>query len=236
MSSSSQAVAGAMDTQIMAQEVAARNIANVVTPGFKRNIAMVESMANAQGGNATHNPVVTGIGLDMSQGALQATSNPLDLAIQGEGFFAVQTKQGVLYTRNGTFKLNGDNVLVTQDGSPVLGESGEIQIPAGQAKVTVSSDGQVMAGTATIGKLKIVAFDKPTLLQQVGNSTYAGNAAQPRAAAAFSIQQGYVEGSNVEPVSEMVRMMSTFRDYQACARSLRSIEDSASSLYSWARS
>ena len=106
MSSSTQAVAGAMDTQIMAQEVAARNIANVVTPGFKRNIALVESIAEAQGGSGANNPTVTGIGLDMSQGPLQSTSGDLDVAIQGEGFFAVQTPQGVLYTRNGTFQLN----------------------------------------------------------------------------------------------------------------------------------
>ena len=236
MSSSTQAVAGAMDMQIMAQDVAARNIANVVTPGFKRNIALVEAIAGAQGGGDQNSPVVTGVGLDMSQGPLQSTSNDLDVAVQGEGFFAVQTPRGVLYTRNGTFRLNENGVLVTQDGAAVQGESGEIQIPPHAGKVTIGSDGQVIAGTGAVGKLKVVAFDKPGMLQQAGGSTYAGDAAQPRAARAYAVHQGFVEGSNVEAVSEMVRMMSTFRDYQACARSLRSIEDSATSLYSWARS
>jgi flagellar basal-body rod protein FlgG len=102
--------------------------------------------------------------------------------------------------------------------------------------VAINTNGEVNAGGTSAGKLKIVAFNKPAMLRQAGSSTYAGDAAEPRPAAAFSVHQGYVEASNVDPVSELVRMMSTFRDYQACARSLRSIEDSANSLYSWARS
>jgi flagellar basal-body rod protein FlgF len=237
MSSSSQAISGAMDTLVMAQDVSARNIANVVTPGFKRNIALVESMnKGGGGGSSTGMPTVTGIGLDLSQGSLQPTGNNLDFGLQGDGFFSVQTPDGVLYTRNGTFRLNENRVLVTQDGHPVLGESGEIQIPESAARVTVSSDGQLHSDTATIGKLKIVAFDKPGLLRQAGNSTYIGDAAGPKDATACSVQQGCLEASNVDPMTEMVQMMATFRDYQASARSLHSIEDSASKLYAWARS
>ena len=236
MSTSSQAIAGAMDTQIMAQDVAARNIANVVTPGFKRNIALVEAMNKGSGGSNVSMPTVTGVGLDLSQGPLQPTGRDMDFGIQGEGFFSIETPDGTLYTRNGTFRLNENGVLVTQDGNPVLGESGQVQIPAGTTKLTVGSDGQLHTDSTTIGKLKIVAFDKPALLQQAGNSNYAGDAASPKAAADFSVHQGCLEASNVDPMTELVQMMATFRDYQACARSLHSIEDSANKLYAWARS
>jgi flagellar basal-body rod protein FlgF len=236
MSTSSQAIAGAMDTQIMEQEVSARNIANVVTPGFKRNIALVESMDKGNGDSSVSTPTITGIGLDLSQGPLQPTGNDLNLGLQGEGFFSIETPDGTLYTRNGTFRLNENGVLVTQDGNPVLGESGQIQVPAGTIKLTVGTDGQLHTDSTTIGKLKLVAFDKPGMLQQAGNSNYVGDAASPKAAANCSVHQGCLEASNVDPMTELVQMMATFRDYQACARSLRSIEDSASNLYSWARS
>ena len=179
---------------------------------------------------------MTGVGLDLSQGPLQQTGNNLDLGLQGDGFFSIQTKDGVLYTRNGSFRLNENRVLVTQDGNPVLGDSGEIQIPESAGRVTVSSDGQIHTDTATIGKLKIVAFDKPGLIRQAGNSAYAGDAAGPKDATACSVHQGSLEASNVDPMTEMVQMMANFRDYQASARSMHSIEDSANKLYAWARS
>jgi flagellar basal-body rod protein FlgF len=236
MSTSSQAIAGAMDAQILAQDVAARNIANIVTPGFKRNIALVEAMNKGTGPSGISTPTVTGIGLDLSQGPLQPTGSDLDLGIQGEGFFSIETPEGTLYTRNGAFRLNENGLLVTQDGNPVLGESGQIQVPAGTTKLTVGSDGQLHTDSTTIGKLRIVAFDKPGMLRQAGNSNYVGDAASPRPAADYSVHQGRLEASNVEPMTELVQMMSTFRDYQACARSLHSIEDSATKLYAWARS
>ena len=236
MSSSTQAIAGAMETQVMAQDVSARNIANVLTPGFKRNIALVEAMDKGGGKSGAATPTVTGIGLDLSQGPLQPTGKDMDFGLQGEGFFAVETPDGTLYTRNGTFRLNENGVLVTQDGNPVLGENGQIQIPAGTTKLTVGSDGQLHTDTQTIGKLKLVTFDKPGMLQQAGNSNYVGDAAGPKQAADCAVHQGCLEASNVDPMTELVQMMSTFRDYQACARSLHSIEDSANKLYAWARS
>jgi flagellar basal-body rod protein FlgF len=236
MSGPSQAIAGAMETQIMAQDVSARNIANVLTPGFKRNIALVEAMDKGSGKSAVTTPTVTGVTLDLSQGPLQPTGNDMDLGLRGEGFFSIETPDGTLYTRNGAFRLNENGVLVTQGGNPVLGESGQIQIPAGTTKLTVGSDGQLQTDSTTVGKLKIVTFDKPGMLQQAGDSNYIGDAAGPKAAAACSVHQGCLEASNVDPMTELVQMMATFRDYQACARSLHSIEDSANKLYAWARS
>ena len=125
----------------------------------------------------------------------------MDFGLQGEGFFAVETPNGTLYTRNGTFRLNENGVLVTQDGNPVLGETGQIQIPAGTTKLTVGSDGQLHTDSATIGKLKLVTFDKPGLLQQAGNSNYAGDAAGPKQAADCSVHQGCLEASNVDPMT-----------------------------------
>lgn len=235
MSTSTDAVAGAMASQVMQQELCARNIANISTPGFRRNIAIVESQAQSgASSNSAGLPSVTAARLDLSQGMLQPTHNDLDLAIQGEGFFTVSTEKGLRYTRNGSFRLDENRRLVTQDGDAVMGADGEIQLPEG-ASVTVGSQGEVKVDNAPVARLSIVGFDRPELLRETGSVQLEGASAGPRDARGFTIAQGSIEGSNVSPVAELVRMMSNFRDYEACARSLKSIEESASRLYAWAR-
>jgi len=225
-------VAGAMSAHILAQEITARNLANVATPGFKRNVAVFEA---ASPGEEETTPTLSGVRVDFSPSALLPTGGALDFAIEGEGFFTVATEGGLRYTRNGQFRLDENRVLVTQDGSPVLGENGEMQIPDDAGLITVSRDGELRAGDAVIGRFQITAFERPELLQQTGHCEFMdAGSANPAPAAAYAVHQGFLESSNVQPVVELVRMIASLRDYEACARSLRSIEDSASKLYAWA--
>lgn len=232
MSTSSEGVAGAMQASVITQEIVARNLANVNTPGFKRNIAMIESSESEDGGT----PSVTSSGVDFSQGIMQRTANDLDCAIHGEGFFTISGNDGLRYTRNGSFRLNENRILVTQDGKPVLGEGGEIQVPGEEGQVVISRSGEIRAGDQIIGSLRITAFERPQMLRQAGSSEFIDEGGEPRPAQTFNVQQGFIEGSNVNPVGELVRMMASYRNHESCARSLRALEDAASRLYSWARS
>jgi flagellar basal body rod protein FlgG len=232
MSFSTETVAGAMQAYVTGQEICSRNLANVNTPGFKRNIAMVEAAESDGGGT----PSVTSSGIDLSEGADQATSGELDFAIHGEGFFTLSGEDGLRFTRNGSFRLNENRILVTQQGKPVLGEGGEIQIPVDSGPVVVGRSGDIRAGDQVIGRLRITAFDQPQMLRQAGSSEFKDEGGAPREARTFAVHQGFIESSNVNPIGELVRMMTAYRNYESCSRSLRALEDAAARLYSWARS
>jgi len=234
MDVATQTVASAMEAYVKAQEITARNVANVATPGFKRNIAMFENVVNESDGAEV--PTITQVRLDLSQGPLMPTYNSLDLALKGEGFFTIQSPDGLSYTRNGSLRLDENRILVTQQGHPVLGESGEIQIPEGADQILVGSSGAVSFGDLMVGKLRITTFQEPGMLRQKGSGEFNGDQAGAQVALVADVQQGYLEASNVKPVAELVRMMSTLRDYEGSARSLKAIEDSAAKLYAWARS
>src|SRR5438132_1410204 len=139
---------------------------------------LVASSATRQGGwNRLVNEfaVLDGARLDMAQGNLEHTGNPLDLALEGPGFFAVQTKAGTLYTRNGTFRISASRQLVTSAGDPVLGDSGPINLPGGD--ISISPDGTISVGGGVAGKLRVVSFDAKTQLIAAGGSYYSAPAA-----------------------------------------------------------
>ena len=232
MSGTTQAVSGAMNAHIQLQEIAARNVANVDTPGFKRNIALMQ----AEAGQEQTQPTIEQVEVDFSQGPLRPTNNQLDLAIRGDGFFTIGTPQGLRYTRNGQFCLNENRVLVTQNGSPVLSDNGEIRLPDTAETIRVSESGEVRVGDSMLGRLQITAFDNLQMLRQAGSGEFIDEgAAGPRPAVNARVEQGFFEASNVRPIEEMVRMLASLRDFEASARSLRSIEDTAGKLYAWAR-
>jgi flagellar basal-body rod protein FlgG len=233
MAFSTEAVSAAMTVHVQIQETAARNLANAMTPGFKRNVAMVESgMKSSERGS----PSGGAMRVDFSAGPVLHTGNTLDLALSGEGFFTLNGPKGTLYTRAGSFRLDHNRMLTTQEGYPLIADGGEIQVPEGAGPLAISNKGDVRAGEVVLGRLKITAFDRPAKLTQAGGACFKDLGAAPREAAGYSVRQGFIESSNVDAMSELVRMMSTMRDYEACARSLKSIEESAGRLYSWAQS
>ncbi|RZI38817.1 flagellar biosynthesis protein FlgF, partial [Herbaspirillum sp. HC18] len=140
------------------------------------------------------------------------TNSPLDMAINGNAYFAVQANGGEFYTRDGKFSLNSTGQLVTADGNLVLGNAGPITFQPTDHDINVAPDGTVtvLEGTARTdsirGKIRMVSFDDPTKLTKLGANLYAAGGANPQAETKSTLQQGYVEKSNVNAVGEMTRM------------------------------
>jgi len=220
-------------------DVVANNMANVNTTGFKADRTLFEEYLNS--GAHEDNFLRPdrrvsfvqdrGTFRDLRQGALEATSNPLDIAIDGDGFLVVQTAAGERYTRDGKLHLNDKGQIVTGSGDAVLGTSGPIVLQQTDHDLTIAVDGTVtvlegLSRTDAIrGKIRIVNFADPQkLLKQGGNLFSAeGVAAVPDTKSA--IQQRYIEKSNVNAVSEMSRLMEITRNYQQIANLLQQQSD-----------
>ena len=218
-------------------DVVANNIANLDTTGYKADGSLFEeylgSAARAGAGNARVSFVLDrGIWHDMSQGPIQRTGNPLDVAIDGNAFLVVQTPRGERYTRNGAMQINASGQLVTADGNPVLGESGPITFQSTDNQVAISRDGtiSVREGNSKVdsqrGKIRLVSFENAQQLQKDGSSTFnvTGNA-QPQPAVNAGLAQGSIEKSNVRGVVEMSRMIEITRSYTQIANMLQQQSD-----------
>jgi flagellar basal-body rod protein FlgF/flagellar basal-body rod protein FlgG len=204
----------------------ANNLANVNTSGFKSERNQFSSvLANASVTGASplnlavnNYGVLGGTRLDLSEGSLQKTGNDLDFAIDGSGFFVVQTAAGRMYTRNGTFQVAANGQLVTPEGDPVLGEKGTINVSGG--KVHVGPDGTLSVDGAVAGRLKIVDFPATTQITSIGKTYYSAPANSEIEASKSSIQQGVIEASNVNPVSSAVELINVQRQAEMMERAL----------------
>lgn len=194
----------------------ANNVANVNTTGFKAEHLYYAMKGKAAQENARIDLGPTATKIDFAQGTLIRTGNIFDLAIEREGFFTIQTKNGVAYTRNGSFMLNNNGELVTTSGDYVMGESGKIVI-SGES-VAVDADGSIQVDGSVVGKLKITAFSNPGDISRSATGQYVdGGKAEAKKADNYKIASGYLEQSNVNSVKEMVDMIDiqrTFETYQ----------------------
>jgi flagellar basal-body rod protein FlgF/flagellar basal-body rod protein FlgG len=161
--------------------------------------------------------VIGGTYMDTGPGHVEKTGNPLDFSLEGPGFFAVQTKGGVRYTRNGSFRVDTNGTLLTGEGDPVLGDQGAIKLPSGP--VSVSEDGTISSAGAVVAKLQLADID-PRTLAALGNSYFQAppGAAQP--ATSTRVRQGMLEGSNVEPVTAAVDLLNVQRHADLLERTL----------------
>jgi flagellar basal-body rod protein FlgF/flagellar basal-body rod protein FlgG len=146
------------------------------------------------------------------------TGGDLDFAVQGSGFFAVQTASGQVFTRNGNFHISSQGKLVTSQGDPVLGDDGPISIVG--APVSVSPDGTISVNGAVAGKLKVVDFPAGTSLESLGQTYYSAPPQSAQPATQASIQQGVLESSNVNPVSSAVELVTVQRYAELMQRAL----------------
>ncbi len=154
---------------------------------------------------------------DYSQGALRNTNRPLDIAMSGPGFLEVQTPSGLRYTRAGRLHQNQAGMLITAEGHLVLGEGGAIQLPVGE--VTVGEGGEILVDGEQRARLRIVEFGNLEGLERVGGTTFAaGDGAQPQVAAETRVQQGYLEGANVDMSRGMANLIAIQRLYQLAQR------------------
>jgi flagellar basal-body rod protein FlgF len=242
-------VAGMIETQKQ-QDVISNNLANVNTNGFKKDLAATRAFSRfldeAQQGPRAAKPlydeiyhtnvlgdetmVVQEVKTYQGQGDMRLTGNTLDIALQGKGFIAIETEQGVRYTRNGSFMLNSNNELVTSFGHRVLGEGGAdgagVPIVVTGTNVAFLEDGTVQADGMRAGKLKINDFEDHNLLVKNGHSLfdYQGDPEGVQPVEAYSVEQGFLESSNVNAISEMTEMLQNTRLYEISGKALKSIE------------
>ena len=221
-------------TRTQALDTAANNLANVGTTGFRAQRDYFRSVltgeANgpdgspSQVGNAVNDFGVLGGSLaDQGQGTLTTTGNPLDLALDGQGFFAVQTQQGVQYTRDGSFTRSDTGVLVTQAGEPVLDTTGQpITVPSGA--VTVGPDGSVSVatdqGSAIAGQVGVFGFSDPTQLIAEGTNRFAAPAGVTATAVATPVREGALEGANVDAVHGTMQLILVQRQAEMMQKAL----------------
>jgi flagellar basal-body rod protein FlgG len=231
------AAAGAM-VQQMRLEVLANNIANINTNGYKgertvfrmseETTAPVEQQSadEIQSLSPYAPPFETRV--DFSQGALRETGNPLDVAINGKGFFAVQTPEGIQYTRQGSFRLNEDGVLVTPDGFAVMGEGGEITIEEG--RVEIDLQGGIYVDGDEVGRLQITDFDDLNSLKKVGNGRFLAmdQTALAERPEDSTLSQGYLETANVNPITAMTEMIETSRVFEAYQKVIQTADEATS--------
>ncbi len=213
-------------------DVIANNMANLNTTAFKADGALFEAYIspNARAGDLSQADSEVNFvrdratWIDWSQGLLHRTGNPLDVAIEGQGFLAVETANGERYTRNGSLKINLEGQLVTNAGDPVLGENGPIVFQRSDRAIHISKDGTISARTAdtdaeiTRGRLRVVSFENTNQLQKDGNSYFAApERVTPDPDRQSAVLQGAVEKSNISAVLEMTHMIEVTRSYTQTA-------------------
>jgi flagellar basal-body rod protein FlgG len=203
-------------------------LANASTPGYKADRTAQRSfgelmLANRQNGNAVGavglGAQVDTIRVDMTQGAIRDTGEPLDLALAGTGFLSVRTEEGVMYTRGGQLALSADRTLQTSTGLPVLDTAGNpIRLPDGEP--TISRDGTITVGGNRVAQLAIVALENPV---KQGESLFTGRLVGQ--SQDTTVQQRALEASAVAPASAMVEMMVSMRAFESAQRIIRTIDE-----------
>jgi flagellar basal-body rod protein FlgG len=237
-----------MESQQTKLDAVSHNLANVGTNGFKRGSVQFEDLmyqtmrpAGSASSEQTQLPTGLQVGLGVrvvsssrtfTQGTLQQTGNNLDVAIKGNGFFQIQLPDGTSgYTRDGSFQVDGSGALVTQNGYPV--QPG-ITVPPNAIGLTIAADGTVNAtlpgqtAPQNLGQLQLASFVNPAGLESKGQNLYGETAASgtpqsgaPNANGLGALQQGFVEGSNVNVVEELVSMIATQRAYELNSKAIQ---------------
>ncbi|WP_420101788.1 flagellar basal-body rod protein FlgF [Bosea sp. (in: a-proteobacteria)] len=214
-------------------DVIANNMANIGTNGFKaRNARFAEFImpkAKAEAfkpaDQALSYVVDKGTPLDLSQGTIEFTGNPLDVALKGDNFLAVQTPAGERYTRAGSLTVNRQGQLVTQTGQPVMGEGGPITFGPSEYDLRIAADGTVTSDQGTRGKLRQVRFADPATLVNDGANLFSSPTPAQPALPGARLETGAVERSNVKAVNELTRLMVVQRSYQDVAQMISRNDD-----------
>jgi flagellar basal-body rod protein FlgF len=210
-------------------DIIANNLANTSTAGFKADQIQFESVLAGVKNPSKQDPSLSNerFSTDFSAGALQKSDNVLDVALDGDGFFVVNTPQGPAYTRQGTFRRGATGKLENADGYEVQGQNGSISVAG--SRIQISGAGLVTVDGTAAGTLAQVDFPKPYALSKQGGGLFVP--ADPQAVPTPStsqVKQGFVEGSNVKAVVEMARMIETSRYFESCAKAIKSYDDMAS--------
>lgn len=231
-------------------DVLANNLANLNNAGFKTDgLVFREIFPPFQGASSFENSrnvllpanessknvayvAIDNLYTDHSQGQFQKTGNSLDLALDGAGFFEVDTPQGLRYTRNGNFRLDTENNLVTQDGNYVMGDDqNQIKINTRDGSITVGTDGTISVGTGlenvVLGTIRLMKFNDTEALVKEGNGLYkiVGENVIPQTTKELSVSQGFLERSNVNSIVEMTKMITTIRAFESYQKVIQTIDE-----------
>jgi flagellar basal-body rod protein FlgG len=222
-----------MLTELVRQDAIAGDLANASTPGYKPEVVSQSSFGDvlhAAGGSMPpldqvgYGAQISGTTLDLTQGALESTGQPLDLALDGPGFLAVQTPNGRMYARDGQLAVDGQGRLVTATGSTVLDTNGKaIQIGDHSTDFKVATDGTVTAGGKAIATLDVVSL---TDAAKAGDNLFTGTpGSKPKGT---TVNQGSLEGSAVNPATVMIDMIVSLRAYEASQKVIHTIDETLS--------
>jgi flagellar basal-body rod protein FlgF len=212
-------------------DVVANNIANINTTGFKAEALLHEEFVMPVARDRDFPMLDQPLSFtqdwatmhDLSPGSIVQTGNPLDVALEGEGFLAVLTPEGERWTRSGALQVDSTGTLVNFDGYPVLGDGGPITFGEAETDIMIDASGAVSTTAGAKGRLQVVEFDNPQELAREGDNLYSGGT--PVAAVATRVMQGAIEKSNVSGVAEMTEMIRVQRAYQSIASMIQRQDD-----------
>lgn len=205
-------------------DMTANNLANVNTTAFKAEHPLFEEfLIRPMNHKAVSFVQDYGSYRDLREGEFTHTGRPLDLAISGEGYFSIETDQGVRYTRNGSFRLDPDGYIISSANQPLLDENNrKIMVDVQFQELNIAPDGTITTGPGQTQKITLVSFDNPQVLKQVGNGLYDAGAYRPQAATETRILERTLEKSNVNSILEMTSMIDVMRAYQTAQQLLNS--------------
>lgn len=212
-------------------DMIANNVANVETNGFKAQALMFKEQKMPPAAELEFKRADRPVSFvlddanryDFRPGQMIQTGNDLDVAIEGKGFFAIQTQQGERYTRNGSFALSPDGTLVTRDGNPVLTEGGPLVLQPNETRVSIAADGTISTPQGVRGKLRVVDFAETGSLKKIGETLFEGQ--NPQAAQFPRLVQGQIEKSNVRAVEQIARLIEVGRSYESVSSWMSKVDD-----------
>ncbi len=214
-----------MHAKVKNMEVVANNLANINTTGYKRQLAFSEIMDRFADKDVKQ---LT----DFSDGSFLNTGNPLDFALSGDAFFAIKSKDGIEYSRNGKFQISEEGYLVNEQGNKVLGKNGEIDLAElkfnKEASLNVSKSGEVRIGEMVIDELLIVKNDETKNLARKDGGNFISLNGTLIAAneEEYSVNQGFIEEANVNPMLEMQQMITVNKEFESAQKIISSIDQS----------
>lgn len=211
-------------------EFVANNLANLNTHGFKRSEAAFQGFLVRNQYGLEHTVGVRGR-QDFSQGNVQPTGNPFHVALRGPGFFAVESPDGEVYTRDGNFGVNAQGELVNDLGWPVAWAQRLAAYDPAQPELTIEPNGEVHQGTTRLGRLEVADFADYSDLTELDRGLWVAKPEAERITAAAELSQGALEGSNATAVEEMVELIASQRAYELSARLVKSLDDIYQRLY-----
>lgn len=224
--------AKAMQFAEQRHEVSANNLAHINNPGHRREVLAhreFDSYLNRQSQQAPNlnSSPYHALSTDFTSGAFKQTGRTLDVAIEGEGFLAVQGPEGTLYTKNGVMHVSEEGQIVTAENLPILGLNGPLQLPpdTSSESILITTDGRVFADSTEVGQLQVAVPASVNDLRRVGETLYAADADAEIETVEGNVRQGFLETSNVTPVNELVNLMVASRHYEAAQRTLTAISD-----------